>query len=490
MPEVHDTVVIGAGFAGLGMAWQLAANGFDDVVLLERGNEVGGTWRDNVYPGAACDIPSDLYSFSFAQNPEWEHRYGHQPEILEYLKRVSEDWDIRSRIRFGTEVESARWDPGIARWRIRTSTGNFVARVLISGHGPLVEPVWPALPGLRDFAGPLLHSARWAHGALTTGKRVAVIGTGASSIQLVPAIQPGALTMSVFQRSAPWILPRHDHPTSELRRRLFRVAPVLQRANRARVFLSNETRFAAFASRFIGAAAERMSRRYLRSQIADPELRAALEPDYRIGCKRILVDSEWYRALQQDNCELVTSPIARVEPWAIVTEDGHRHPADILVCATGFDATHPRIAEIIHDENGRSLAEAWSEGMSALRGTTVFGFPNLYLLVGPNTALGHNSIVYVIEAQIRYVLGALAFQRETGVRVLEARRDSTDAWNRRLQSRLAGSVWTTGGCTSFYLDEAGRNTTLWPGPALGLGLALRRFHPGEYRRDETGVPVA
>ena len=481
MTTSYEIVVIGAGFAGLGMAWQLVANGFTDFVVLERADEVGGTWRDNSYPGAACDIRSDLYSFSFAPNPDWEHSYGRQPEILDYLKRVSHERGIRERIRFGTEVGAARWDPDARHWLLETSTGSLAARVLISGHGPLLEPAWPDLPGLETFRGPRFHSARWDHSASLDGKQVAVIGTGASSIQLVPEVQRTAGRLTVFQRTAPWIIPRADRPTSERRRRLFRSAPWLQRLSRGGAFVSNELRYPGFRFRWIGTLVQTYARAFRRLQVADPELRARLEPDYRIGCKRVLVSSNYYPALSQPNTQLVTESIVRVEPDAVVTADGVRHPVEVLICGTGFDATHPPIARVITGADGVTLAERWDEGMSALRGTTVPGFPNLFLLIGPNTLLGHNSMIYIIESQLRYVIQALRYLRRPGVEALEATPAAAAAYQSRLERTLARSVWAPGGCASFYLEANGRNTVVWPGPASGFRAAVRRFDPAEYR---------
>jgi cation diffusion facilitator CzcD-associated flavoprotein CzcO len=479
--ESFEIVVIGAGFAGLGMAWQLEANAFTDFVVLERAHDVGGTWRDNSYPGAACDIRSDLYSFSFAPNPDWRHSYGRQPEILDYLRALSHRPGIRERVRLGTEVTAARWDPDAGRWLLETTTGALSARVLISGHGPLLEPAWPDLPGLETFRGPRFHSARWDHDVTLDGKSVAVVGTGASSIQLVPEVQRVAGTLTVFQRTAPWIIPRAERPTSRRRRRLFRSVPTLQRLSRGVAFVSNELRYPGFRYRWIGTIVEAYARSFRRRQLSDPELRARLEPSYRIGCKRVLVSSDYYPALAQSNTRLVTEPIARVEPDAVVTADGERHPIDVLVCGTGFDATHPPIARVITGADGVTLARRWDDGMTALRGTTVPGFPNLFLLIGPNTLLGHNSMIYVIESQVRYVIQALRHLRQLDGGSLDATLEAAAAYQARLDRVLAASVWAPGGCRSFYLEANGRNTVVWPGPASAFRAAVRRFDPAEYR---------
>ncbi|MEF2977375.1 flavin-containing monooxygenase [Subtercola sp. YIM 133946] len=472
--------IIGAGFAGIGMACQLVRAGIDDFCVLERAGEVGGTWRDNTYPGAACDIRSDLYSFSFAPNPDWEHSYGRQPEILDYLRRVAAVYELGDRVQLHCEMLRAEWVDRQSHWRIQTTRETFTADVLVSGAGPLIDPVWPGIPGLHTFTGPAFHSAHWNHGVELAGQRIAVIGTGASAIQFVPELQKVAAQVTVFQRSAPWIIPRNDHPTSTLRRRVFRRAPIVQAASRRLIFAEAETRFAGFRSRTIGSAFQAFATRYLHSQVADPGLRDALTPDFRIGCKRILISSDYYSALSHPNVDLVTAPIDHVTGANVVTADGVERPFDILVAATGFNATHPPVADLIVGRYGETLRATWEPHMSALRGTTVADFPNLFLLVGPNTVLGHNSIVYIIEAQIDYVLQALAGMAELGARSVEPTPNAQERYNRSVQSTLRRSVWSTGGCSSYYLDSGGRNTTIWPHRASAFRRAVHRFDPAEY----------
>jgi cation diffusion facilitator CzcD-associated flavoprotein CzcO len=490
--ERHVRVaIIGAGFSGLGMAAQLTRHGIHDFLVVERAGEVGGTWRDNTYPGAACDIRSDLYSFSFAPNPEWAHRYGRQGEILEYLKGVADRYGLRPHIVFRAELRRADWDDEAAVWRVETNRETFTADVLVSGNGPLIDPTWPEIPGLETFAGPRFHSSRWRHDVDLAGKRVAVIGTGASAIQFVPELQKVAGQVTVFQRTPPWIVPRADGPTSARRRRWFARAPILQRMSRAVVFVSADARFLGFRFKPIGRIFEAVSRRFLRSQVADPVMRAQLTPDYRIGCKRILISSEYYAALTRPNVELVTEAIASIDGHEIVTADGWRREFDVLIGGTGFEATHPSIAPLVRGRDGVSLADRWavkgSGHMSALRGTTVHGFPNLFLLIGPNTALGHNSLIFIIESQLDYVLQALRFMDATGTRVIEPRARAQAAYNDRIQRQLRDSVWTTGGCRSYYLDDGGRNTTLWPRRAGAFRAAVRHFDPAEY--ELSGAPA-
>lgn len=472
--------VIGSGFAGIGMAAELRRHGIDDFVLFERAHEVGGTWRDNTYPGCACDIRSDLYSFSFAPNPEWRHRYARQPEIQEYLRRTADQFGVTPHIRFGHGVEDASWDSAGNLWRIRTTGGEWTADALVAGAGPLILPKWPAIPGLDSFAGPRFHSARWDHGVDLAGSRVAVIGTGASAIQFVPHLQRIAGSVTVFQRTAPWVLPRGDRPTSHRRRELFRRFPVLQRAARAWEFRVNELRYLTLAHERIGRRVESIGLSYLQRRVPDPELRTKLTPRFRLGCKRILISDDYYRAVTEPNVELVTDAVTSVSADSIRTADGSDRQVDVLIGATGFNATEPPVARVVHGRDGRSLAEHWSSHMEALNGTTVTGFPNFFMLVGPNTALGHNSIVYIIEAQIRYVLQALDLIVTRRVTV-EPQPEVQRAYSDRLLESLAQSVWVRGGCTSFYLDANGRNSTLWPYPAARFRLTLRRFRPADYR---------
>lgn len=479
-PRHVRVAIIGAGFAGLGMAAQLTRNGIHDFLVVERAEEVGGTWRDNTYPGAACDIRSDLYSFSFAPNPGWNHRYGRQPEILEYLKGIADRYELRPRILVGTELLRAEWDDTASLWRLHTSREDLTATVLVSGHGPLIEPTWPAIAGLESFAGPRFHSAQWRHDVDLAGARVAVIGTGASAIQFVPELQKTVGSLTVFQRTAPWVVPRADKRSSDRRKRWFARMPALQRLSRSWVFAQAEAQFAGFRYRRIGTVFEAVSRRMLAAQVTDPVLRAKLTPDFRIGCKRILISSTYYSAMAQPNVELVTESITSITGNEILTADGTRREFDVLVAGTGFDATHPPIARLLFGRDGVSLADRWSPHMAALRGTTVPDFPNLFLLVGPNTALGHNSIIYIIEAQLEYVLQALRVMDATGARAIEARASAQDAYNDRIQSDLRGSVWAVGGCTSYYVDEGGRNTTLWPHRAAAFRRAVRRFDPLEF----------
>jgi cation diffusion facilitator CzcD-associated flavoprotein CzcO len=485
LPSNVDVAVVGAGFSGLGAAIKLKKAG-RDFVVLERGDDVGGTWRDNTYPGCRCDVPSHLYSFSFAPNPDWSASFSPQPEIQEYLRRTAREFGLVPSIHLGTEVREARWDGDARRWRLRTSRGDLTARVLVAGAGPLSEPRLPDIPGVDRFEGTAFHSAAWRHDHDLAGEHVAVVGTGASAVQLVPHVQRRAAHLTVFQRTPAWVMPRRDRRIGRAERALYRRAPAVQRFLRSSIYWGRESWILGFAVRpDLMRVAERMALRHLQKQVPDAKLRAQLTPRYRLGCKRVVLENDFYPALQRPNAALVTDPIVEILPRGIMTAapDGTRteHPVDTIVFATGFHVTDPPIAEGVFDGAGRSLAERWREsGMSALHGTTVAGFPNLFLLVGPNTGLGHTSIVLMIEAQVAYLLDALRRMDATRIDAIEPRPEVQEAHNARLQRRLARTVWNAGGCASWYLDERGRNTTLWPTFTFTFRRRLRRCDLGEY----------
>ncbi len=477
----HRFAIVGTGFSGLGMAIRLKEEGLGDFVLLERADDLGGTWRDNTYPGCACDVPSLLYSFSFAPNPDWSHSFSPQPEIWDYLRRVSREYGIDPHIRYGHEVLSTHWDGEAELWSIETSKGRLTAEFLISAAGGLADPKLPDIDGIDSFGGTIFHSARWNHEHDLSGERVAVIGTGASSIQLVPRIQPEVGELSVFQRTAPWVVPQRNRSISRREHRLFRALPAIQKLVRGAIYCARELFVVPFMHPSIGRLPERVALRHLRSQVPDPNLRARLEPTFRFGCKRILISDTYYPALTQPNVELVTEPISAVTERGIVTADGRERELDTIILSTGFHVTDLPIAERIHGADGRSLATVWQGSPQAYLGTTVAGFPNLFMLMGPNTGLGHNSIVFMIESQIAYVMDCLRHLRDARVGVVEVREDVVGRYNDELQRRLQGSVWNSGGCSSWYIDENGRNTTIWPGSTWPFRQRLRHFNPADYR---------
>jgi cation diffusion facilitator CzcD-associated flavoprotein CzcO len=481
LPDRVDVAIVGGGFAGLGSAIALLRDGRRDFVVLERDSEVGGTWWQNTYPGCQCDVPSNLYSFSFAPNPAWSQTFPLQPEIGAYLRTVADDFGLRPWIRTGTAVTGAAWDEQAQRWRVETSRGALTARVLVAGMGALSQPAIPAIPGAETFAGPAFHTARWDHAVDLAGKRVAVIGTGASAVQVVPRIQPRVAHLDVFQRTPPWIMPHPGRPTRPRERALFRAAPAVQKLVRGGVYWGRECYVLPFKFHRLSSVPERMARRHLERQVPDPVLRDRLTPRFEIGCKRILMSDEWYPALQEPNVELVTDAIAEITPRGVVTADGVERPADAIVWGTGFHVTDLPYVEWIRGRGGRTLGELWrADGMQALHGTTVAGFPNLFMLVGPNTGLGHNSIVFMIESQLAYLIDALRTLDARGAVACEPRPAAQAAFNETVQRRMRGTVWTNGGCASWYLDAHGRNTTLWPGSSWTFRRATRRFDPAEY----------
>jgi len=482
LPDHTRVLVIGAGFGGLGLAIKLAEQGEQDFLVIERGSDVGGTWRDNTYPGAACDVPSQLYSFSFAPNPDWSRSFSPQPEIQDYLRRIARESRVLDRFRFDTAVEDATWDDRSGLWRVRTSAGEVTANLLVSAAGALSEPKMPDIDGIETFQGEVFHSARWNHDADLTGKRVAVIGTGASAIQIVPEIAPQAAHLDVYQRTAPWVMPRHDRAYTRLERLAFRHAPAAQKIYRSAIYWGRETFVPAFTiNPKIAAPARRASLKNIEKGISDPALRDRVTPSYAIGCKRILISNDWYPTLDREDVDLVTEGIDKVTGNAVVTRDGVEREVDVLVIATGFHTTDLPIAERLTGRNGETLAQQWErEGMSAYKGATTHGFPNLFFIVGPNTGLGHSSMVFMIESQIAYVLDALHTMDARALGSVEPRARAQERWNRDIQRRMRRTVWNAGGCSSWYLDAHGRNVTLWPRTTFKFRRLTRRFDVGQY----------
>jgi cation diffusion facilitator CzcD-associated flavoprotein CzcO len=487
-----DHLVVGAGFAGLCAAIKLDEAGERDVVVIERGSDVGGTWRDNTYPGAACDVPSQLYSYSFAPNPDWSMSFSPQPEIQAYIRRVARGSGVLDRFVFDTSVDDARWDADRQRWLVRTTdragrTTAYAARTVISGAGGLSEPRLPDIEGIGSFGGTLFHSAQWDHDTDLTGKRVAVIGTGASAIQIVPAIQPEVGHLDVYQRTAPWVMPRHDRRYSALERAALRHVPGLQQVYREAIYWGRESYVLPF-TRFpqVLAPVQQVAKRNIARAITDPELRAKVTPDFRMGCKRILLSNTYYPALAADNADVVTDRIARVTATGIVTRDADgtetERPVDVIVVATGFHTTELPITEHITGREGHTLAAQFDErGMSAYKGTTVPGFPNLFFIVGPNVGLGHSSMVFMIESQVAYVVDAVRTMRAHDYATVEVTEDAERAWHADVQQRMGRTVWSTGGCASWYLDKHGHNTTLWPRATFTFRALTRRFDVAAYR---------
>jgi cation diffusion facilitator CzcD-associated flavoprotein CzcO len=473
-------VVVGGGFGGVGAAVMLRQAGYDDVTVLERGERLGGVWHDNTYPGAACDIPSHLYEFSFAPNPRWSRRYAPQPEIQAYLEDVARRYGVLDRVRTGTEVTQARWDDERGRWTVETAAGAHEADVLITACGQLSVPSVPAIPGLEEFAGPAFHTARWRHDVDLAGKRVAVIGTGCSAIQVVPAIQPLVAQADVYQRSPGWTIPKMDFAYRERTKRLFERFPLLQRIDRQAIFAVQELGAAAMTRhRWLLPAVRALGRRQISKAIADPELRRKVTPTDEIGCKRIMLTDEWYPTLARPNVELITDRIAAVTPTGLRTADGRERPADVIVLATGFK-THGFVAPMeIAGAAGRTLAEEWGGAPRAYLGLTVPGFPNMFMIYGPNTNGGTGSVVSTIESGMAHVLAALEALDRVGARRIEVRREAAEAFDRELRTALAGTVWHTG-CTNWYVDENGHDPNQWPWLWSTYRRRTARIEPGAY----------
>jgi cyclohexanone monooxygenase len=498
LPSHVRVLVVGAGFGGLGMAIRLQGAGERDFLVVDKGADVGGTWRDNTYPGAACDVPSQLYSFSFAPNPTWSRSFSPQPEIQAYIQRVARESGVLDRFVFHTTVDAAHWDDAAGVWHVETSAGSLTADVVVTASGGLSEPKMPEIDGIEDFAGEVFHSARWNHDYDLAGKRVAVIGTGASAIQIVPEIAKQVAHLDVYQRTAPWVMPRRDRDYTRIERLGFRFVPGLQKLYRTAIYWGRETFVPGFTiNPRLAAPARKAALHNIARAIEDPELRARVTPDFQIGCKRILISNDYYPALAQEHVELVTDPIAKVVGNAVVTSDGQEREVDALVVATGFHTTEQPIATRITGQAGQTLAEVWRrDGMAAYKGTTIHGFPNLFQIVGPNTGLGHSSMVFIIESQIAYILDALARMKNDGLATVQPTPQAQRRWNDRLQSKLARTVWNTGGCSSWYLDSHGRNTTLWPGTTFTFRAKLARFDTDAYQttartpRPGAGAPTS
>ena len=486
--ERFSVIIVGSGFGGLGMGIRLKQAGVDDFVILEQDDGVGGTWRANRYPGAACDIESHLYSFSFEPNPEWTRTFAPQAEILDYLERCATKYGLRPHLRFGRAVVGATFDEAAGEWTVETGRGEVLrARALVSACGGLSRPSLPDIPGLRSFQGKLFHTARWDGSLDLSGKRVGVIGTGASAIQIVPSIAPTVGKLHVYQRTPPWILPKQDPEIPVDRRAQFRRWPGLQQLARAAQFWRHELlAFAFTVEPRVLKQAQKLGLQHLGRTVRDPQLRRKLTPSYTMGCKRILLSNDYYPAFNRPNVELVTDGIAEVRAHGILSRDGSERALDAIVLATGFQAAESVAPFEVRGRGGRELNEAWREGAEAFLGTTVSGFPNLFMIVGPNTGLGHSSMVLMIESQITYILSCLALMRSRGAKLLDVRADAQRRYNAQLHTRLARTVWATGGCTSWYRTSTGKNTTLWPGFTLEYRFRTRRVS----ERDYTLVPAS
>ena len=478
-----DVAVIGAGFSGLCMAIALKKAGIESFVVFEKAEDIGGTWRDNLYPGCACDVPSHLYSYSFEPNPNWSRMFAPQQEIWEYLRGCARKYDVLPHMRFGAEIASAEFDPTKGWWRVSTVAGDTItARMVVSGIGALSIPAYPKVPGIEKFKGTTFHSARWDRDFDFAGKRVAVIGTGASAIQFVPAIAPKVKHLDLYQRTPPWVISKPDRAMSAIEKTLFKYLPATQKLFRGGIYWWME-------SRVLGLAvdpramklAEAYARFFVRRSIKDPKLRKKVTPDYTLGCKRILMSDEYYPALNRDNVDVISTGIREVKAHSLVTDDGVERPADAIIYGTGFQVSDPIGPMKIIGAQGREVRETWKDsGSEAYLGVSVSGFPNFFLLLGPNTGLGHTSIVFMIEAQVNYVMQAVQHVLKHRGSTLDVKADVQARFNQKLQSRLDEAVWSAGGCKSWYLDEFGKNRTLWPSFTFEYWMRTRKFEPEKY----------
>ncbi|MFY9488042.1 MAG: NAD(P)/FAD-dependent oxidoreductase [Solirubrobacterales bacterium] len=471
--------IVGTGFSGIGAAIRFRKQGRDDFVVFEKANDVGGTWRDNTYPGIACDVPSNLYSFSFALNPSWSRSYSPGAEIWNYLRKTAKKAGILPFIRFNTEVTEARWNDDAQIWHLQTSRGEHTADIVIGALGPLSEPQIPALPGIENFKGKMFHSAQWDHDYDLDGKRVAVVGTGASAIQFVPQIAKRVKQLHLYQRTAPWVMPRSERKITKLEHVLFRLFPPAQKAVRGGVYAMLEIRVVGFIKypRTMKLV-EQIARTHLKRQVPERELREQVTPDYSIGCKRVLLANNYYPALRKPNVEVITHGVTEVREGSIVGDDGVEREVDAIIWGTGFHVTRNPAWDHIIGREGHSLNEAWKDGMEAYVGSSVAGFPNLFLIVGPNTGLGHSSMVYMIESNIDYIERVVEFIDKTGAASVDVKQQTMHDYSRQIQDEASkDTIWTTGGCASWYLDHRGRNTTLWPDFTFRFRRVCREFDP-------------
>ncbi len=473
--------ILGAGAGGIGAAIRLKQAGFDDFTVFEKSDGVGGTWRDNTFPGAACDVMAHLYSYSFEPKRDWSRTFPEQDEILAYLEHCADKYRIRPHLRCNTAVSEIGWDGTASRWRLTTAAGeSHQADIVVSALGMLNVPKYPSIAGLDGFAGNVFHSSRWDHSCALRGRRIAVIGTGASAIQFAPRIAPEVGRLFVFQRSPGWVVPKLDRPYSARERWIFRHVPGAARLLRWRIYWLGERSIGLQLGDTRAAERRRVALKHLETQVPDPVLRKRLTPDYALGCKRMLITNDWYPMLSRDNVELVTTPIARFDRDGVVTADGEHRKLDAVILATGFHATdHLRGIDVVGSE-GRRLHDEWDGGHAqAYLGMTVAGYPNLFILYGPNTNQGGNSIIFILEAQFRYIVAAIRHLDRTGGRRVEVRRPVMQAFNERLQHVLKTSMWE-GGCTSYFRSASGRITTQWPFPSWRYWALTRRFNPADF----------
>ena len=488
--KLWEVIIVGAGMAGIGAAIRLQEQGIDDFLVLEKANALGGAWRENTYPGCACDVPSRLYSYSFAPNPHWSRTFAGQAEILAYLGQVAAGHGIGPRIRYGIELLGAQWNASALCWELETNAGLVRTMVLICATGPIHVPNTPDLPGLDQFQGKVFHSSDWQHDYALAGKRVAVIGTGASAVQFIPKIQPALGQLHLFQRTPSWVLPKPDPSISPRMHALFTQYPLAQRMLRGLESAWFEMIGIGFRNPFLLKRLQRSALRYLERAVPDPVLRAKLTPSFTLGCKRMLLSNTYLPALTKDNVDVHASAVTRILPNAVVGADGSVAEVDAIIFATGFHVTDMPIAQYLRDGNGQKLSALWAKGAAAYYGTTISGYPNLFLMLGPNLGTGHSSAITVAEAQLDYVMHAIATMRQRGLARVDVRADVQAAFNDRVQKAVQTTVYNAGGCASYYLDANGRNTFAWPWSMRALKRQMRRFDLHNYQTTASAPQTA
>lgn len=480
-PHIYDTFIVGAGISGIATAIRLDQVGYTNYKIIEKATRVGGTWRENTYPGCGCDVPSALYSYSFAPSAKWSHLFARQPEILSYLEEVSEKFNVSSKIEFGTELLGAKWDNERNLWVMDTNKGQFLSRTAIFATGPITEAQIPKLDGLETFKGEMFHSAKWNHDYDLTGKRIAVIGTGASAIQFVPQIQPKAKELYVFQRTAPWVVPKPDTDLGDISKKLIEKFPLIQKTWRQAVAQSlNAINFGLRNPAVLKPVGE-LAKLILRFQIEDPELRKNVTPNFTIGCKRLLFANNYYPALQQPNTKLIPHELVKVEDNTVVSANGERHEVDVIIWGTGFEVSHPPIGKRVSNEKGECLNDLWkSSSPEAYLGTSIENVPNAFLVLGPNV-LVYDSFIGLAEAQLDYIVDGLLKIRDQGIAKLNIKPEVTKHHNELVQKHLKTTVFNTGGCKSYYLDANGRNFAAWPWSLKKLKQRLKRMDLNDYQ---------
>ncbi len=473
-------VIIGGGFSGLGVAIRLLDRGIRDFVVLEKSSQLGGTWRENTYPGCACDVPSHLYSYSFAPNTRWSRVFAEQAEIQAYLLEVAQRYGVLPHVRLGTEMLRSDWDATRGRWTVQTNHGPIETQFIVMGQGPLHEPRLPEVPGLETFTGTTFHSARWNHQHALRGRRVAVIGTGSSAIQFVPKIQPEVERLTVFQRTAPWVLPKPDHAIPPIEKWALDRVPGFRRTLRGTIYGATELLQLAQRRPAAMQQLQRLGLAYLERKVRDPELRRAVTPSFTLGCKRLLLSNTYYDAIQAANAELVPHGVTRITPRGVIDRQGVEREVDTIIFGTGFHVTDTSTPQKIHGSGGRSVDEVWDGSPTAYLGTTCHGFPNAFFMIGPNTGNGHGSAFVIIEAQANYIVDAIAMAEREQIASLDVRPDAQAAWNTEVQTALATGVFNAGGCSSYYIDRNGRNSAIYPWTTFDLRWRMRRFDPSPF----------